>query len=92
MIGYTVDTWFGLRWLGLPRLLPSSSRAGSPLAEAFLCQPPGAAHVLETKFPDLAKKDSGVSSRNGYLFLRPRTWSRSTATPAWSVKMAHRPA
>jgi zinc protease len=88
MIGYTVDTWFGYGgWGCLDYFFEQPGRF--TLAEAFYANHQALLHELETKFPEDAKKESGVRSRNGYLYDRDVV--AFYGDPAWRVTMAPGP-
>jgi zinc protease len=88
MVGYTVDTWFGFGgWGCLDYFFEQPGRF--TLAEAFYANHQALLNVLETKFPELAKKESGENSRNGFLYDRDVV--AFYGDPAWSVKMAPGP-
>jgi zinc protease len=88
MIGYTELTWFGYGgWGCLDYFFEQPGRF--TLAEAFYANQQALLHVLETKYPDLAKQENGRRSRNGYLYDRDAV--AFYGDPAWSVKMAPGP-
>jgi hypothetical protein len=88
MVGYTVDTWFGYGgWGCLDYFLEQPGRF--TLAEAFYANQQALLHVLETKYPDDAKKESADGTRNGFLYDRDVV--AFYGDPAWSAKMAPGP-
>ncbi|HEX4590237.1 MAG TPA: hypothetical protein VH120_09940, partial [Gemmataceae bacterium] len=88
MIGYTELTWFGYGgWGCLDYFLEQPGRF--TLAEAFYANQQALLHVLETRYPELAKTENGRTSRNGYLYDRDAV--AFYGDPAWSVKMAPGP-
>jgi hypothetical protein len=88
MIGYTELTWFGYGgWGCLDYFVEQPGRF--TLAEAFYANQQALLHVLETRYPELAKTENGRTSRNGYLYDRDAV--AFYGDPAWSVTMAAGP-